>query len=158
MLGADYGRMKQSARGLVHGQSAQTMAEEREWPVQQRSHLGYQLIDKLIHVGNRRLVDACEPAGRLDCDHLDRRIDKLRPISVDPGAASSEWKTKKPKSGGTSGPNHNEPVGGTTVGNNRYRRWPAFIANLQVRREWPAFVGKIRLSPGRRLQGLIVGP
>src|SRR5262245_24237397 len=137
--------MKQPARGLIHGQSAQTMAEECEWPIQQRSHFRYQLFDKLIHVGNRRLVDACEPAGRLDCDHLDRRIDKLHPISVDRGATSSEWKTKQPKSGHSSGPNHNEPVGGS-VGNNRYWRWPAFIANLQVWRKWPAFDGKIRLA------------
>ena len=97
VLRAQHGRMNEPARRLVHGQGAQAMAEERERPVQQLSHLGHEPIDELVHVGDRRFGDAAEAAGRLDGDHLDRGVDELRPASIDRRASTGERKAEQPK-------------------------------------------------------------
>src|SRR5262245_45873397 len=109
VLGVEHSRVKQSARGFVHGQSAQTMAKEREWLVQQRSHLGYELIDKLIHVGDRGLGNPSEATGWLDCNNLNCWIDELSPIPVNGGASAGEWKAKQPKPRSVSRTDGDEP-------------------------------------------------
>ena len=92
------------------------MTEERERPVQQLAHLGHELFDKLVQVGDRRFGDTAETAGRLDCDHLDRRIDELRPVSIDRGASTGERKAEQPKPGSRSRAHNDEPIAGGPCG------------------------------------------
>jgi hypothetical protein len=41
------------------------MPKERERPVHQVSHLGYELLDEFVQVGDRCFSDTAETAGRL---------------------------------------------------------------------------------------------
>src|SRR3954453_14615100 len=102
MLRPQPGRMDELARGLVHRQRAQAMAEERERPVKQASHLSKQLFDEFFQVVDRIFGDAAEPTRRLDRDHLDAWVDELLPVPIDGRASTGERKAKQPKSG--SGP------------------------------------------------------
>src|SRR5713226_6903420 len=130
--------MNEPACGLVHGQGAETMAKERERPVQESFHLENEPLDKLLHVGNRWSGNAAEPPGRLDCDHLDRGIDELRPVSINRGASAGEREAKQPNSGSRSWAHDDQPVAGVTFGLERDRLRPAAAtAGRRIRCDWP---------------------
>src|SRR5262249_11291140 len=88
-------RMDEAARSLVHGQATETVSEERKRPIEDVSHLGYQLVDELTDVGYRLFVDAAEPPGRLDRHNLDGRGERLPQIVIHGRAAAGEWKAEQ---------------------------------------------------------------
>jgi hypothetical protein len=58
------------------------MTKERKRSIKQFLHFGKKLHDKFVHVRDWRFSDTAETAGWFDGDHLDRRIQKLCPVSI----------------------------------------------------------------------------
>ena len=87
--------MNEPARGLIHGQAAETMSEEREWPIKNVLHLGHQMLDELVEIGDRLFADAAEPTGWLDRHHLDGRVQRFCPVVINGGAAAGERKAEQ---------------------------------------------------------------
>jgi len=140
--GAEHGGMNEPACGLIHGQGAQAMAEKCERPVQQFAHLGDEPSDELFHVGDRRFGDTAETTGRLDGDHLDGRIDELRPAAIDGGATAGKRKAEQPKPGNRARTHDDEPtVRGTlargTAGLDHDRLRADVIVGHRLRSERP---------------------
>src|SRR4029079_2548115 len=94
------------------------MAEERERPVEQASHLSKQLFDEFLQVSDRIFGDAAEPAGRLDCDHLDALVDELPPVSINGRASTGERKAKQQKSGRSPRARNDKPTASQMFGRN----------------------------------------
>src|SRR5260370_35078600 len=118
------------------------MAKERDRAITESFHFENEPLDKLLHVGNRCFGNAAETPGRLDCDHLDRWVDELRPVSINRGASAGEREAKQPNSGGRSRAHDDQPIAGVTFGLERARsRPPAAPTGDRYTRDSPTPTG-----------------
>ena len=134
------------------------MAEERERPVEQASHLSKQLFDEFLQVGDRIFGDAAEPAGRLDCDHLDALVDELPPVSINGRASTGERKAKQPKSGSGPRARNDKPTASRMFGRDHdWLRLRFIMAGDQFGGDRPTAGRVFRLYQDRLRSGFIIG-